>query len=69
MKALAVGDRILFDGEPHVVERVVRGCAAYIRRQRTRVVTVHDPKTGEERTFEARDGGLIAVSLCAGPRV
>ena len=65
--ALKVGDRILFDGVPCRVERVAPGCAAYIRSERRRSVTLTDPATGDERTFEARKGGLIAVSLNAGP--
>lgn len=59
--ALKVGERIIYDG---VVCEVIRvnACAAYVRKEVTRTVTLTDSKTGEERSFVARDTGLIAIS-------
>lgn len=57
---LRVGDRFHLDAS--VVEVVrVNDCAAYVRSERTRAVTVRNPD-GTERTFEARESAVVAVS-------
>lgn len=40
----------------------INACAAYLECLAQRQVRVHDPETGEERSFTAQDSRVVAVS-------
>lgn len=60
---MVVGQKVQLDpaGPVYRVKRI-NACAAYLECLAQRQVKVHDPETGEEKSFTAQDSRVVAVS-------